>query len=91
MRVSWIAALCLLVCASALPARSYEIEDLLALESYGQIVIDPTERWAVIERRGAFNSAHRFDFGRTTSWLTARLALVDLDAPAARTLSLIHI
>lgn len=85
MRVSWIAALCLLVCASALPARPYEIEDLLALESYGQILIDPGERWAVIEHRSARTSAHRFDFGRATDWLTARLNVIDLDAPGAPT------
>lgn len=81
MRVSWIAALCLLSVAQPSPARPYTVDDLLALEGYGEVLIDPTERWAVIERRGAWSSARRFDFGFRTAWMTARLEVVDLDDP----------
>lgn len=81
MRVSWLVALCLALLPSAALARPYAVDDMLALESYGQVVIDPSERWAVIEHRRPWTSAASYNFGFRTVWLTARLQLVDLDAP----------
>lgn len=81
MRVSWIAALWLLGCATTLSARPYSVDDLLALERYGQVLIDPSERWGVIEHRRPWTSARSYSFGFSTVWMTARLELVDLDDP----------
>jgi dipeptidyl aminopeptidase/acylaminoacyl peptidase len=80
MRVSWLAPLCLLPCAAA-QARPYDVDDMLRLESYGQVLIDPAERLAVVERRQAWQDARRFDYGTRTVWLNARLDVVDLTAP----------
>jgi dipeptidyl aminopeptidase/acylaminoacyl peptidase len=81
MRAPCLAGLCLV--ASAAQARPYQIEDMLRLESFGQIVIDPTEHMAVIERRAAYRSSSRFDYGYFTVRALSKLEAVDLNAPAA--------
>src|ERR1700710_2770717 len=81
MRVPWLAGLCLV--ASAAQARPYDVEDMLRLESFGQVVIGPTEHVAVIEHRAAYRSAPRFDYGYFTVRALSKLEAIDLDAPAA--------
>ena len=49
MRALWLASL--MLCATSANARPYTVEDMLKLQSYGTVSIDPAERWAVIERR----------------------------------------
>lgn len=82
MRFSWLAVLCLLISATAV-ARPYTVEDLLKLESYGQVVVDPTQRWAVVERRGPYASARRYSYGFFNNRQTSRLLLVSLTTDAA--------
>lgn len=79
MRVSWLAALCLLHATNAL-ARPYTIDDMLALESYGHVEVDPAQRWAIVERRAAWQSAARFSYA-SSARATSKLMLVDLMAP----------
>lgn len=97
MRFPWLAALCLLPLpaqaqsprppGAAQPSRPsssphpYGVEDMLALESYGQVQIDPSGRIALIERRRAWRDAPRFDYGIRTVWLNSRLNVLDLARP----------
>lgn len=77
MRVSWIAALCLL---SAGPAATepYQIEDMLKLQSYGKADISPDGRWAVIERLRPYNSAAAYDFDVFNKKMLGQILKVDL-------------
>lgn len=82
MRFSWLAALCLLQAAPTL-ARTYTVDDLLRLESYGQIALDPGRRWAVVERRDRFDSAAAYRYDWFTRRLVSKLLLVDLAGKSA--------
>lgn len=82
MRFSWLAALCLLLTPPVL-AEPYTVEDLLRLESYGQIVLDPTGHWAVVERRDRYDSAPSYKYDWFTRRLLSKLLVVDLDARSA--------
>ena len=44
MRVSWIAALCLLAAGPA-ATKPYQIEDMLKLQSYGKALLSPDGQW----------------------------------------------
>lgn len=81
MRLLCLVALCLL--ASVANARPYSVDDLLRSESYGQVEIDPGERWIVVDRRGRFDAAPRFDYGVFVDRSVSRLMVLDLDAPTA--------
>lgn len=81
MRVSWLAGLCLV--ATAAHARPYDVNDLLRLESYGQVTIDPTERWAVFDRRAPYETAARFDYGFNVFRAVSKVHLVDLRRPGS--------
>lgn len=80
MRSSWAAALCLV--ASVASARPLQIEDQLNLESYGQVLTDPTGRWAIIERRRPYGSARSYRYDYMTRRLLSTLLFVDLAAGA---------
>lgn len=77
MRFSWLAALCLLTTAPTALARPYELDDMLALESYGKAVLDPQGRWAVIDRFRRYDSAAAYDFDAFTKRMLGRVMLID--------------
>lgn len=79
MRALWLAALFLF--ASAASARPYTVDDMLQLESYGQVQVDPSERWAIVERRARYDSAPRFDYGAMVERSLSRLMVLDLENP----------
>lgn len=79
MRFSWLAALCLLTTAPTALARSYELDDMMALESYGKAVLDPQGRWAVIDRFRRYDSAAAYDFDAFTKRMLGRVMLIDTD------------
>lgn len=81
MRFSWLAALCLLPAFPA-SAAPYTIDDMLRLESYGQVLADPTGRWVIVERRERFDSANDYRYDWHVRRLLSKLLVVDL---AART------
>jgi hypothetical protein len=66
MRFPWFAALCLFG-ACPLGARPYTIDDMLRVESYGNVRIDPGGSWAVIERRDRYDSARRYTYNGSPS------------------------
>ena len=66
------------------PARDLSIDDLLSMESFGAVSIDPTGRWAVYERRGGYDAAPRFDMGHRSIWAVTDLFVIDLEAPNAK-------
>ena len=77
MRFPWLAALCL-AAASIADARPYGVDDMLRVESYGQALIDPDGRWAVIDRYRRYDSAasYRYDgFTRRGLGVVMRLDL----------------
>lgn len=68
-------------------ARPLELQDVLNREAFGKIVMDPSQRWLVVERRGPYASGARFDLEQFTDIARTRLMVVDLAAPGpARTL-----
>lgn len=75
-------ALCLLLLATPLDARSYGIDDMLRAEAFGRIEVAPGGRWLVFERQVPFETAARFDLD-AMEVLRARLYVVDLAHPAA--------
>jgi len=56
------------------------IEALLDQEGLGQVRIDPTGRWIVVERRAAWSSAATYRFGLMTSMLLSGLELHDANS-----------
>ena len=77
MRVSWIAALCLM---SAGPAatKPYQIEDMLKLQSYGKALVSPDGQWAVIERFRPYDSAAAYGFDVFNKRMLGQIWKVDL-------------
>jgi dipeptidyl aminopeptidase/acylaminoacyl peptidase len=68
-------------------ARPFTVDDLLKQESFGDVALDPTGRYAVVERRGPYDSAARFDLQHRNPLAASRLLLTDLQAdPTARPL-----
>ena len=80
MRRPWMAALCLLI-APVAEGRPYQVSDLLRQESYGQITVDPTGRFAMIERRRRYDSASTYRYDWFVRRLLSRLEVVDLAKP----------
>jgi dipeptidyl aminopeptidase/acylaminoacyl peptidase len=62
-------------------ARPFTVDDLLHRESLGAMVLDPTGRWFVYERRDRYDTATRYDYGLATSQTLGRLQVIDLQAP----------
>jgi len=63
-------------------ARAFTVEDLLAQESLGASVLDPSGRWLVFEQRDAYVTADRFDTNQATSYTLGRLRIVDTTVSA---------
>ena len=70
-------------------ARALSIDDILSMESFGKVSIDPTGRWLVYERRGGYDAAPQFDRGHRSIWAVTGLYLVDLGNPAPRPIPLL--
>lgn len=76
------AALLLAVLLAPTPpaaARPFTVEDLLAQEAFGAAAVDPLGRWLVVERRGAYRTAPRFDLDHFTPLSVSRLLVAPLD------------
>jgi dipeptidyl aminopeptidase/acylaminoacyl peptidase len=78
---------CILV-SPACRADPMTIDDLLRMESFGAVSIDPTGALAVYERRRPFDTADRYDYGHRSVWALTDLYRVDLETggPPARLL-----
>lgn len=64
-------------------SRPIQVEDIVTLEGFGRASIAPDGAWAVYEKRGAYDTTPRFDFGGRSGWAITDLWLVDLKRPAA--------
>lgn len=75
----------MLLAAAPLPAhaRPFQLEDLLNREALGAVVLTPDERWLVVERRAAYASGARFDFGLYNESFRTTLSVADLRAGGA--------
>jgi dipeptidyl aminopeptidase/acylaminoacyl peptidase len=73
----------LLLCLTHAPAnaRPYTIDDMLKLESYGAVSVDPEERWAFVERRRPYDAGARYDLELRTDRALSRVFRFDLRAP----------
>lgn len=81
-RLAWVGLT--LACAAThadAQSRPLAVEDVVRLESFGRASIAPSQRLAVYERRGAYNTAPRYDFGGRSTWAITDLMLIDLDRP----------
>ncbi|MNS15931.1 Prolyl oligopeptidase family protein [compost metagenome] len=58
--------------------RPVAVEDIVALEAFGRADISPDGRWAVYEKRGAYDTATRFDLAWRSAWTIMDLWVVDL-------------
>lgn len=83
-RLLWAAlALACLASPALGQSRPIGVEDIVSLESFGRASIAPNGAWAVYEKRGAYDTTPRFDFGQRSPWAIMDLWLVDLNRPAA--------
>lgn len=64
-------------------ARAFTVEDLLHLEAVGALAADPTGRWLVIQKMGAYADGPRFDEFGQVGLRSSRLLAVDLTRPEA--------
>lgn len=81
-----IVAVCLAASAFAQeygPSRSLAVNDITRLESFGRGAVSPDGRWAVYEKRGAYDSIPRFEYEWRSTWTVMDLWLVDIHNPAA--------
>ncbi|ANF54073.1 hypothetical protein DA69_04535 [Brevundimonas naejangsanensis] len=62
-------------------SRSLKVEDITALEAFGRGAVSPDGRWAVYEKRGAYEATPRFDFAQRSPWAAMDLWLIDLNRP----------
>lgn len=62
--------------------RAPTLDDILSLEAFGRASISPDGRWAVYEKRGAYEDTPRFDFGTRSVWTAFELWKLDLAQPA---------
>ncbi|MGV9005943.1 MAG: alpha/beta hydrolase family protein [Brevundimonas sp.] len=83
-RLVWaVLALLCLASTSFAQSRPLQIDDIVTLEGFGRASIAPDGAWAVYEKRGAYDTTPRFDFGGRSTWAITDLWLVDLKSPAA--------
>src|SRR4051812_16961790 len=81
LRRGLLAAALAMAMAPPTAGRSFTVEDLLAMEALGQVAVDPTGRWLVIERRGPYVLNPAFDYTVRNDVAGSRLRLVDLRSP----------
>lgn len=83
-RLTAVAAVCLcLIGGEASADTPVSVDDLLAMEEFGAASLSPDGRWAVLERRGAFYRAPRYDRFYMSGWATSELWVVDVSRPEA--------
>lgn len=83
-RLVWaVMALACLASSSFAQSRPLQVDDIVTLEGFGRASIAPDGAWAVYEKRGAYDTTPRFDFGGRSTWAITDLWLVDLTRPAA--------
>ena len=82
LRDTLVAALALFGLASAPAARPFTVDDALHEESFGQVAVDPSGRWLVIERRDPYDQGDRYDLDAQVTTALTRLRVVDLQHPA---------
>lgn len=76
-------ALCMLACTAA-HARDYTVEDLLAIESYGQTLIVSRRDLILVEKRGAYAEAADFAYDTYfTSRMVTRIMATSLGRPGS--------
>ncbi|WP_421729105.1 alpha/beta hydrolase family protein [Brevundimonas sp.] len=63
--------------------RPLSVEDIVSTEAFGRASLSPDGRWALYERRGAYDTAPRFDRGPRSQWAITDLRVVDLEAATA--------
>lgn len=81
-----LTGLCALVLANALAlssplpglARSYTTDDLLQTEALGRAQIDPSGRWAVVERQRPWREISDYSYGGLTPTMLSELWVADL-------------
>lgn len=76
----WLVALCLVV-SSVCTARPYRLEDMLRLESYGQVLIAARAKLVLVERRAPYDTASDFSYGFLVRRLLSRIEVADLTSP----------
>lgn len=87
-RFLMLAAAAAIVIGWAEPAHADEpraptLDDILSLEAFGRASISPDGRWAVYEKRGAYEDTPRFDLAQRSVWAAFDLWRVDLSQPEA--------
>lgn len=64
-------------------ARPLTIDDVLRVEGLGQVSVSGDGRWLALERRRAYETGARFDYGQYTDLFRTELQGTDLSAPTA--------
>ena len=77
------AALGLVLMACCAASRPYTIDDLLNLQEFNGVSIDPTERWLVIDTLKPRPQAGRYDYLQGPKAARGRPLLVDLAHPGS--------
>lgn len=77
MRLSWIAAPCL-ICATPAAANPYDLDDMLAVQSYGKAIFDPDGKWAVVERYRPYENGAAYHFDAFNKRILGEIMRVDL-------------
>ncbi|UAK25468.1 S9 family peptidase [Sphingomonas nostoxanthinifaciens] len=80
--VALLMAIALVTAPPPLAARPYAVDELLATEAFGKILVSPDGRWLVFERQVPFEQSPRFE-QQSMDVLRGRLYVVDLTRPAA--------
>lgn len=78
----WLLALCLVV-SGVCDARPFTIDDLTALESYGQVKIASRYGVVLVERRRAYDTANDYGYDYFTRRLLSRIMAAQIDPPSA--------
>lgn len=73
----WLLALCLVV-SGVCEARPFTVDDLVGLESYGQVMVARRQALLLVERRRAYNTADDYGFGPLTPRLLSRIMVAAL-------------
>lgn len=83
-----MAAACLMLLGTPAVAqdRALTLDDVLSMQTIGGGSLSPDGRWAVYERRGAYDSAPRFDRGGRSWWSATTLMLVEVEGGEPRPL-----
>lgn len=81
-RLAALAVGCALICPSAAVPAPFTIDQLLAQEQLGEVRLDPTRRWLVVQRYDRWDRAPRYDLDVHTRLGLGRIQVFDLAAGA---------